>query len=93
MANQMRPPKHRLNIGHMTVGIQVRRSINETTAIQMVVFHLPRGANRSLRKPLQAVSTPKTKVMYPMMNIPTGVSNDRLQNIPFYPTWKCGHRD
>lgn len=60
---QIRLPKHLLLIGQAIVGIHVRRSRNDTTAMQIVVFHLPRGANRSDRSDLQAISMPKTKVM------------------------------
>ena len=47
MGNQMSPPKQVFGDGQATVGIQERRSMNDTTAIQIIVFHLPRGANRS----------------------------------------------
>jgi hypothetical protein len=63
MANQIKLPKHRLYIGHAIVGIQVARSKTDTAEMQIVVFHLPRGANRSERSDRQAVSKPKTRVM------------------------------
>jgi hypothetical protein len=69
IGNQMRLPKHRLYIGQAIVGIHVSKSRNDTTAIQMVVFHLPRGANRSDPTDLHAISMPKTKVMYPTRKI------------------------
>jgi hypothetical protein len=69
IGNQIRLPKHRLYIGQAIVGIHVSKSRNDTTAMQMVVFHLPRGANRSDPTDLQAISMPKTIVMYPTRKI------------------------
>jgi hypothetical protein len=69
IGNQMRLPKHRLYIGQAIVGIHVNKSRNDTTAMQIVVFHLPRGANRSDLVDLQAISMPNTMVMYPTANI------------------------
>jgi hypothetical protein len=60
--------------------------------MQIVVFHLPRGANRSDRSDLQAISTPNTKVMYPTRKMAILVS------VVFYHTrfctrtWKRYHR-
>jgi hypothetical protein len=69
IGNQIRLPKHVLDIGQATVGIQVIRSIKDTTAMDIVVFHLPRGRKRSCRNPLMSISTPKTNVMYPTRKI------------------------
>lgn len=74
MGNQMRLPKHRLYIGHAIVGSHVSKSRNDTTAMQIVVFHLPRGANRSVLTDLHAISKPKTMVMKPTRKIATTVS-------------------
>jgi hypothetical protein len=63
IGNQMRLPKQVLDIGQTTVGIHVSKSMNDTTATQIVVFHLPRGANRSFLKARIATSMPKTSVM------------------------------
>jgi hypothetical protein len=75
MGNQIRLPKHRLYIGQAIVGIHVSRSRNDTTARQIVVFHLPRGSNRSDLVDLQAISMPKTIVMYPTTKIAASVSH------------------
>jgi hypothetical protein len=70
----MRLPKHRLYMGHAIVGIHVKSSRNDTTAMHIVVFHLPRGAKRSDLMDRQAVSMPNTMVMYPTMKIATQIS-------------------
>jgi hypothetical protein len=66
IGKKIRLPKQVLDIGQATVGIHARRSINDITAMQIVVFHFPRGANRSCLKALMAISIPKTKVINPM---------------------------
>jgi hypothetical protein len=87
----MRLPKHRLYIGQAIVGIQVNKSRNDTTAVQMVVFHLPRGSNRSDLVDLQAISMPNTIVMYPTKNIAMFISS-RPQSKRFCRlTWICDH--
>lgn len=82
MGNQMRPPKHLLYIGHRMVGSQVSNSRNDTTAMQIVVFHLPRGANRSVLMDLHAISKPKTTVTKPTKKIAMMVSLDPGPRIP-----------
>jgi hypothetical protein len=74
IGNQIRLPKHRLYIGQTTVGIHVSRRSNDTTATQIVVFHLLRGSNRSDLIDLQAISMPNTIVMYPTTKIAVPVS-------------------
>jgi len=66
LENQIKLPKHRLYIGQAMVGIHVSTTRNDNMAIQIVVFHLPRGAKRSDLTDLQAISNPKIKVMYPI---------------------------
>jgi hypothetical protein len=74
MGNQIRLPKHRLYIGQAIVGIHVNKSRNDTTAIQIVVFHLPRGANLSVLIDRKAISMPNIKVVYPTRKIAVHVS-------------------
>jgi hypothetical protein len=74
--NQIRLPKQRLYIGHATVGIHVRRTMKDTTPMQIAAFHRPRGANRSYLKARRAISIPKTRVIYPMRKIAMVVSHD-----------------
>jgi hypothetical protein len=91
MGNQMRLPKHRLYIGQAIVGIHVSKSRNDTTAMQIVVFHLPRGANRSVLSDLQAISMPNTMVMYPTKKI-AGLVSHIANCVATARTWKCNHR-
>jgi hypothetical protein len=90
MGNQIRLPKHRLYIGHAIVGIHVNKSRNDTTAIQIVVFHLPRGANLSVLMDLTAVSIPNINVMYPTMNMAMRVNPGSIHKRLLH-TWKCNH--
>ena len=89
--NQIKLPKHRLNIGQMTVGIQVSKLKKATTAMQMVEFHFPRGANRSDLKALIAVSIPNTRVMYPIKNMATAVSSNQRKTCRRQRTRKRHH--
>jgi hypothetical protein len=90
MENQMRLPKHRLYIGQAIVGIHVNKSRNDTTPIQIVVFHLPRGANLSVLMDLTAISIPNIKVMYPTMNMAVKVSKAAFNWIIVL-AWKRNH--
>lgn len=85
--NQIRLPKQRLYMGHATVGIQVKRSMNAMTPTHIDAFHFPRGANRSYLKARIAISIPKTRVTYPVMKIATHCQRrtkclSPLQNLP-----------
>lgn len=91
MGNQIRLPKHRLYMGQAIVGIHVSRRRNDTTAMQIVVFHLPRGAKRSVLRDLQAISMPKTMVMYPTRKIARHFSLVVLTSLWFVHTWECNH--
>jgi len=91
MGNQIRLAKHRLYMGQAMVGIHVSMSKNDTTAMQIVVFHLPRGANRSVLRDLQAISMPKTMVMYPTRKIAMPLSLLTHISHWFAHTWECNH--
>jgi hypothetical protein len=78
--NQIRLPKQRLYIGQATVGIHVSSERDETTTMQIVTFHFPRGANRLYFRERSAISMPKTRVMYPIRNIAALVSPTHFAN-------------
>jgi hypothetical protein len=92
IVKKIRLPKQVLDVGHATVGIHARRSIKDITAMQMVVFHLPRGANRSCLKALIAISIPKTKVINPMRKRAGMVSFVSLPERLLRHTWEHNHR-
>jgi hypothetical protein len=88
----MRLPKQRLYIGQAIVGIHVNKSRNDTTAIQIVVFHLPRGANLSVLIDRRAISMPNIKVVYPTRKIAVQVRKcPALIDALSIHTWECNH--
>ena len=91
MGNQMRPPKHLLNMGQAIVGTQVSRIMKAITPRHRGVFHFPLGSNRWDWKARKAVSTPNTKVVYPMMKIAVDVSVGRSRWFRSQLTWKRNH--
>ncbi len=66
---KIRAPKTRSNDGEATVGMNVSMTRRNRAARQIGVFHFPRGENFSVLTALQAISKPKTKVVYPTRKI------------------------